>query len=370
MNIGRTCPRCQDLGLLYPKSTRLRAALYEYFIGLVELCKKAVLFVQKPFIFQLSSSIFDSEFGCLQGNLDRLAFTIREEASLSSQQEMVKWHKQDASSHKAMIEWQKKGANNRFLDACSSYNYQTAWKQARKKGNTKWIHSVAEYKQWKQNESSSMLWLTGILGSGKTVLSANIVDDLVLTAPGAIVAYFFCRYDEVESLQARTILGSIARQIFMRVNQDLAFKFPQSEGYSYDTDQILNYLESVFSSNPQKCFIVVDGLDECDTNEIKSLLHCLKRLLQSKTLVQICGSSRWDLPRWAPAILEAQWNISMPEVNSELEQYIEEILEQRLEEQSLTVGDPEIILTITDALVEKAHGMSVLNGRRDLIRSG
>ena len=364
MNIGRTCPRCQDLGLLYPKSTRLRAALYEYFIGLVEICKKAVLFIRRPLICQVSSSLlkpfFDSEFGGLQQTLDQLASTIREEASLASQQEIVKWHKQDARSQKAMIEWQKQRAKNRFLDAYSSYNYQTAWKQARKKGNTDWIHSVAEYKQWKQDKSSSTLWLTGIMGSGKTVLSANIVDDLALTAPQAMVAYFFSRYDDVESLQARNILGSIARQVLERF---IRSEIPHSEG-SYDTDQILTYLESALSSNSQKCFIIIDGLDECDSKEIKELLNCLKRLLQSSNLVQIYCSSRSDLLRWAPAILNAQWNISMPKVNPELEQYIEETLKKRLEERSLKLRDPANILNIMDALVKKAHGMSVLNRSR------
>jgi hypothetical protein len=102
-------------------------------------------------------------------------------------------------------------AKSQFLDACSTYDHQTAWKQARKAGTTSWIYTNAEYKQGAQEPMSSTLWCTGILGSGKTVLSANMVENLMLAAPTAVISYFFCRYDEAESLKARTIIGSIAR---------------------------------------------------------------------------------------------------------------------------------------------------------------
>ena len=66
------------------------------------------------------------------------------------------------------------------------------------------------YKQWRQEQQhSSTLWCTGILGSGKTVLAANVVED-VMSVAAATVSYF-CKYDEAESLKTRTIIGSIAR---------------------------------------------------------------------------------------------------------------------------------------------------------------
>ena len=57
MRIGRTCPRYQDFGLLYPESKRLQSALCEYFVVIVHLCKRTVLFLKKPFWSQLSFSI-------------------------------------------------------------------------------------------------------------------------------------------------------------------------------------------------------------------------------------------------------------------------------------------------------------------------
>ena len=47
----------------------------------------------------------------------------------------------------------------------------------------------------------------GKLGSGKSVLLANIVDDLNLhvRSKNIVVAYFFCRHDIPESLKARSL---------------------------------------------------------------------------------------------------------------------------------------------------------------------
>jgi hypothetical protein len=49
----------------------------------------------------------------------------------------------------------------------------------------------------------------------------------------------------------------------------------------------------------------------------------------------------------------------MSQADSEIAQYIENELEERLESGSLCLGDPTIILSIQDALVKGSQGMSV-----------
>ena len=63
--------------------------------------------------------------------------------------------------------------------------------------------------------------IVSVLGSGKTILSANVVENLMLTTPAAVISYFFCKHDEAGSLKARTIIGSIARQLFSCVNLEV-----------------------------------------------------------------------------------------------------------------------------------------------------
>ncbi|MCJ1269568.1 hypothetical protein MMC22_009460 [Lobaria immixta] len=364
----------QEFGLLYPESTRLQNALCDYFVVIVCLCKQAVIFLKKPFLSQLSSSLlrpFESEFGVFHQDLESLASGIREEVSLASNQaqqdEATQMSKFRAFTLKKLSDtstrdlgetrtWKRKKAELLFLNACSVYDYEKSWKQARKRGNTHWICHDEGYKLWKQEKVSSTLWCTGILGSGKTVLSANVVEDLTITTT-AVVAYFFCRHDEVESLQARTIIGSVARQIFDSIKPDLVDEIAQMRSGIIDTDQILGYIQKLLPSDLHEYSIVIDGLDECEEKESRLLLQCLKQLLMSKTALRVYCSSRPDVFRWAPALLEPQWNVFMPQTSPDIEEYIENTLEQRLGSGNLSVGDPTIILTIRDVLLENARGM-------------
>jgi DNA-binding phage protein len=50
----------------------------------------------------------------------------------------------------------------------------------------------------------------------------------------------------------------------------------------------------------------------------------------------------------------------MSQARSEIAEYIENALEERLKSSSLCLGDPALILIIQDALVKGSQGMSVL----------
>jgi ankyrin repeat domain-containing protein 50 len=378
MNIGRRCPRYQDFGLLYPTSTRLQNALCEYFTAIVDLCKHAVLFIGKPFLSQLSSSVlipFQSEFGHFEVDLGTLASTIREEASLASKQEQsIEVKKNSAfretmlkSSAKAFQEARKlrsRKAQARFLNACSTYDHQRAWKQARKAGTTTWIHDTDKYKRWTKETTSSILWCTGILGSGKTVVSANVVENLTVIVPAAVVAYFFCKYDEAESLKSRTVIGSIAKQLLSHVKPEVFDSVDLRDMSFSNTHQVLEYLMKFLPSEQPAYFLVIDGMDECSENELKLLIQHLSTLLASMVNLHLYCSGRPDVYQQVSASLQPRYKVSMSEACSEISQYIKSELEQRLELGSLCLGDPTMILTIQDALVEGSQGMSVFMNQK------
>lgn len=376
MNIGRSCPRNQEYKSLYPLSPKLQGALCEYFIVVVDLCKHTVQFLNKSFLSQLSASVrkpFQSDFGHFQQDLDMLANSIREEASLASKQAQQQEAKENskhrtlaARSSQQHVEWRRQKILLKFLDACSTYDHRTAWKQVRKNGHTSWLYHENVYKSWKQGTSSSTFWCTGKLGSGTSVLAANVVDDLVLNAPGAIVAYFFCRYDDELSLATRSIVGSITRQILEHLKPDMATNMATVEAgirNNLDTDQILDILLTILSGcsgpNPNRYILVLDGLHECEEKVIKSLLECLRRLTSSSLVFQVFCTSHPNIFRWGSLILEPRWTVSMTdsEKTGEMADYINNVLIQRLESGSLCLGDGTIIRNIRDALLAKAHGM-------------
>ena len=51
------------------------------------------------------------------------------------------------------------------LDSCSTYDYETSWKEIRKAGNATLFQRVPEYGQWKTRQYSSTLLISGKLES-------------------------------------------------------------------------------------------------------------------------------------------------------------------------------------------------------------
>ena len=377
MNIGRSCPRYQELGLLYKRSTRLQTRLCEYFTTVVRLCTKSVLFLKKSSIGQFSASIaspFESQIGAFEHHLERLAGDIRDEiAFLSSQLQseeassnsnfrgiMTKFSDRASQQLAENIGWRRRKAKLHFLDACSTYNYQQAWKVARKKGKTRWVCESSEYKEWKSEKKYSALWCSGILGSGKTVVAANVIEELALDPTIDIIGYFFCRYDETESLQARTMLGCLVRQVYeglaLENTDNLAFK----DQTMLDIDHLTQCLGELPSSKSRIC-LVIDGLDECEENEARIVLECLKQLISSSHTFLVFCSSRPDIFQWAPSLIHARWHVSISQarsdVDAEIARYIESELGYRIDAGSFCPSDYSIIPIIIKTLLEGAKGM-------------
>ncbi len=264
MSMGQSAPRYEKYALLYPASTSLRQELCNYFTIVINLCKASVLFIRKLFISQALIALrksFDEEFGKFRKDLEKFGVAVRDEVSLVAKQQQrfdsiedarerrenslfrragTLFQQETAYQLEENKKWREFRLKSRFLNSCSVYNYEAALNQARRKGKSTWLFEADDYKQWKSSTSSSVLLCSGIVGSGKTVLSSSVVEDLVITRTADVsVSYFFCRGDDLESLKARTIMGSLARQLlngiptksFGRVDRDV-------DGITLNIDQI------------------------------------------------------------------------------------------------------------------------------------
>ena len=382
MTIGRHFPKFQMLKLLYPKSKELRNALCEYYIAVVGLCKKSVLFLQKKPTSRLwftTRSYFESEFAKLRDDLEELADNVRFhfeiESAMAQRKEAMKAEKSrdvtariwenSLQSRREVEKRRNEKTIGKFLAACSTYPYQKALNLVYQQARTTWLFDKDEYKQWKQEKNSATLWISGKLGSGKTVLSASVVENILSLEPGVVeVAYYFCRYDESVSLDSRTIIGCLAKQIFARVQSeipDFAAKVSEIEEGVLDSQLILGYLEDLLPIKSKKYFVILDGIDDCSEKEIRLLMGYLQRLLNSGRLFYVYYSSRPDFPPWASTLLTPQLSLTMSENGSEIERYIEIELHNRLEEGCLCVSNLEVLCLIQDTLLKKAHGMLVIH---------
>ena len=385
MSVGQSAPRYETYALLYPASAGLRKELCNYFSVVVDICKAAVVFVRKPFISQALDALrksFNDEFGKFQRDLVKFGDAVRDEVSLAAKQQQSLDSKEEAKERMEMSlfrrtsalfqqgttyqleenkKWRKLRARSRFLESCSTYNHETALNQARRKGRSSWLFEANEYKQWKQSGPSSVLLCSGIVGAGKTVLCSSVIEELIITRAGdASVSYFFCRDDDLESLKARAIMGSLARQLLSGISAILFDKVNQDIGpMTLDIEQVSSHLLALLPPTGQY-IIVLDGLDECESEEVQNLFETLRRLLKSSIhnfKLFWTGRSNFvaRVDKWFPSNFHV--SISRSKNGAEISDFIELALDEALEFGKLQLRDPNIIVKIQDALENGACEM-------------
>jgi ankyrin repeat protein len=349
------------MALLYPRSAKLQSYLAEYFIVAVGLCHHLFRFGQKSTVQQFTSALNDSKLKAFRTELDEWASSIREEMDLNEAQANSGLRALTRKVFNSTSYQQRLATNLRVLDFCSTYNHQTAWKQIRKAGNASFFMHFAEYQEWRGCSEPCTLMYTGKLGSGKSVLLANIVDDLNISAERErfAVTYFFCRHDVPESLRARTIIGSLAKQLLCTVPDLTALsECCEDSRFTGDAEEVLELLVRGFPSS-HKAYFVLDGLDECDDEERGLVVQAFQKI-QNTLKILLCVSCRLEPNNGLDLITErlaATRVVSIPDDNPDIEAFIEADLERCLLHKRLIIGDPTLILSIRDALLRGSQGM-------------
>lgn len=190
-------------------------------------------------------------------------------------------------------------------------------------------------------------------------MTAHLIESVPL---GDVISFFFCRFDDQESLKARTIIGSVARQL---VNNLPADAFLQSNQENTDGIAIVKFLEATLS-HTRRYFIVLDGLDECGEAQVREVAEIFHRLLLSPRLrIKFFWSSRPNVLSWLPGRFLTQHHIDLETVENQsrvaddIHEFIHITLEAWLEGETpeLQINDPTLIITIRDRLEKEAQGM-------------
>ena len=366
MEAGRSVPRYHNMALLFPQSKKLQTNLTEYYIVVVKLCHKILQTSQSSSFAQLWDS-FSNPLQDFQSQLKTWSTAIKDEVLIQSIA-MTKEEKNDNSRFRIALQKEreekemrrKQKARIQILDEYSTYDHVTTWKQTRKIGNTKLFASNPAYLDWKSCSSSSTLVYCGKLGAGKSVMMANIVDDLFLELKpqSCCVTYFFCDHENKESITARTILGSFTRQILqLHGNLEKLSELNQNDArYNDSLPSIIDFLDDGFSKT---IYFVLDGLDECEAEHKSHVLEAIKSL-QKKIKLLLCISSRLEPDRTSKfqldELVSAKFS-DIPEDNPDIPDFIDYEIKGCMSSGQLRVMDPEIIPTIKEVLLLGSQGM-------------
>lgn len=155
-----------------------------------------------------------------------------------------------------------------------STNYNKALK-GRHPNTGNWFIESSAFVDWKAN-GRSFLWLYGIPGCGKTMLSATVVDKVLNREPfnpSSAVLYFYFDFNDSSKQKHEKMIRSLLSQTLrycVDVPQELESLYSScmDGGWQPTCEALLEALHQTMASF-EETFVILDALDECtDQSEL------------------------------------------------------------------------------------------------------
>ncbi|KXH45551.1 pfs domain-containing protein [Colletotrichum salicis] len=147
-----------------------------------------------------------------------------------------------------------------------STNYNKACQQ-RHECTGQWFLESKEYSEWKKSPKSS-LWLHGIPGCGKTILSSTVIKDLSNIQPYAKnLLYFYFDFTDTSKQSLEKAVRSLIAQLYSK-SQDVQahlnslYSSCKNASRQPSIDSLISIFEAI-AQQTGEVWIVLDALDEC-----------------------------------------------------------------------------------------------------------
>jgi hypothetical protein len=149
-----------------------------------------------------------------------------------------------------------------------STNYHKAHKQ-RQADTGLWLLESIKFTEWKEG-AASRLWLYGIPGCGKTILSSTIIENLLQHCHDDIImvtAYFYFDFNDAQKQDAELMLRSLLCQLLQRLvvipkGVDALFSSCENGRREPSLHAVLEVTRQAVQEFTH-VYIVLDALDEC-----------------------------------------------------------------------------------------------------------
>lgn len=154
-----------------------------------------------------------------------------------------------------------------------------------------WIVEVDEYKKWREQDTSRLLWIHGKAGTGQGAIASSVIETLdeKTKEESTIVASFFCEQSDENRRSLRSMLKLLIRQI-IDIKQDLAVHLltdskSKKKGGKQDFDpEALNKipvlweaLQSMAKDLAGGCInLVIYGIDQLSKDSLVQFLEYIK----------------------------------------------------------------------------------------------
>ncbi|KAL8901698.1 MAG: hypothetical protein Q9207_005067 [Kuettlingeria erythrocarpa] len=166
----------------------------------------------------------------------------------------------------------------------------------------KWIVADSRFLEWYNASDSERLVVFGNMGCGKTIITAHVVEELIhlnkSRLPRALVCYHYCVNNETGN-----VLYVWSSLILQLLDQQEGLKVEFGKWYEYTRKSELvnaaqssadlgNFFSTCVENLNRELFVVIDGLDECDSQSQTALVTILGNISQKTPRLKVFFSSR------------------------------------------------------------------------------
>ena len=269
---------------------------------------------------------------------------------------------------KEVLDHQRLEDQERIVRWLSVTDFPANHNAARKKHTDRtgeWLMSHDGFTHWKETPNS-LLWLHGIPGCGKSILSSTAIEHFKLLSekdPNIDSAYFYFDFDQPAKQNVAGMFSCLLAQLCSRVRH-----FPESIECLYkrcragqDKASLKNLLvlmqDLLAQQEYQSIFFIIDALDECpkgdDRHELLKTLTDIKKWSLPNLHMFVTSRSESDIEEaLTPLLTTPAIPIKGPNVASDIELYIESQLSARFKKMPANLK-----AEIREALIQKADGM-------------
>lgn len=165
-----------------------------------------------------------------------------------------------------------------------------------------WILDHPDFKHWREDQQSHLLWIKGDPGKGKTMLLCGVINELEkLGAETYQLSYFFCQATDSRINNAVAVLRgllsllieqqpSLISHIQKRYDVEGRNLFEDANAWVALSDIFTNIL---LDSSLIRTYLIIDALDECKEGQLKLVDFIVQKSSLPSRVKWIVSSRNW-----------------------------------------------------------------------------
>ncbi|KAL7804000.1 hypothetical protein V8C43DRAFT_1900 [Trichoderma afarasin] len=378
--LAESLGRFEILGNAFIRDPDFQQTLAVFYADILQFHKHAYKFVRRSgwkLLFLTTWGRFQRRFDNILEDMKRHEALIDREAnarniaeSKEMRQDIRRWREQSleqvsnldgeeaAKQYQSIISWLNMDESDQLAI------FESISAEGRKHpGTCSWVLKNPKISSWLQSKSdTSVLWLQGTPGSGKSVISTQLVN--FMQASNMFVIHHFCTYLYTSSTTYEQILKSLLMQL-LRQDGDLVahvyeeFVLGKKSPTVPALERLLQLLFKSISNEPSKAeyvWIILDGLDECELEKQARVVSLMNQVASDRsspgnTTCKVLISSRTS--SILSTCLRKKQTVSLSDEKDCLEEAIRQYASQRLQ-----------------SLEQKFHQLHISPGEVDNIERG